>query len=86
MFHKIYRVKSLPDTTLLVWFANGGIKRYDIKPLLKKWKPFSALQDKQLFSLVKVDAGGYGVSWNDAIDLACNELWENGGSVDLVKI
>lgn len=86
MFHKIYRVKSLPDTTLLVWFANGEIKHYDVKPLMTKWKPFSALQDEQLFSFVKVDAGGYGISWNDDIDLACNELWENGVSVDLVKI
>ena len=27
---------------------------------------------------VKVDAGGYGISWNDNIDLSSNELWENG--------
>lgn len=31
---------------------------------------------------VKVDAGGYGVSWNDDIDLSCNELWENGTPID----
>lgn len=86
MFHKIYSVKALPDTTLLVWFANGEIRHYDVRPLMTKWKPFSALNDEQLFNLVKVDAGGYGVSWNDDIDLACNELWENGVSVDLVKI
>jgi len=54
--------------------------------LMAKWKPFSALKDEQLFRLVKVDAGGYGISWNDDIDLACNELWENGVPVDLVKI
>ncbi len=21
---------------------------------------------------------GYGISWNDEIDLSCDELWENG--------
>ena len=86
MFHKIYGVKSLPDMILLVWFAEGEAKQYDVKPLITKWKPFSALCDEQLFRLVKIDAGGYGISWNDDIDLACNEIWENGVSVDLVKM
>ncbi|MBQ4463666.1 MAG: DUF2442 domain-containing protein, partial [Eubacterium sp.] len=31
-----------------------------------------------LFNQVKVDSGGYGVSWNDQIDLECNDLWEYG--------
>lgn len=86
MFHKIYSVKALPDMTLLVWFANGEIKQYDVKPLMTKWDQFSALEDEQLFRMVKIDAGGYGISWNDELDLACNELWENGASVDLVKM
>jgi len=25
-----------------------------------------------------VDASGFGIFWNDEIDLSCNELWENG--------
>ena len=86
MFHKNNSVKSLSDMMLLVWFADGVVKQYDVKPLLTKWKPFSALQDEQLFLLVKVGAGGYGISWNDDIDLACNELWEKGVSVDLLKL
>jgi len=31
-----------------------------------------------LFWNVKTDLGGYGISWNDEIDLSCDELWENG--------
>ena len=31
-----------------------------------------------LFEQVKVDAGGYGISWNDEIDLSCDELYHNG--------
>jgi len=27
---------------------------------------------------LRVDTGGYGICWNDEIDLSCNELWENG--------
>jgi|LSQX01.2.fsa_nt_gb DNA-binding XRE family transcriptional regulator len=86
MFHKIFGVKSLPDMTLLLWFADGEVRQYDVKPLMTRWQPFSALQDEQLFRQVKIVAGGYGISWTDDIDLACNELWENGVSVDLVKM
>ncbi len=31
-----------------------------------------------LFELVRVDAGGYGIIWNDELDLDCNELYYNG--------
>ena len=31
-----------------------------------------------LFELVKVDAGGYGVSWNDDLDLSADELYTEG--------
>jgi hypothetical protein len=43
------------------------------------WEAFKALSYiPGLFNLVKVEAGGYGISWNDHIDLACDELFENG--------
>lgn len=86
MFHKIHVVQPLPAMQLLLWFSGGDIKQYDVKPLLAKWKSFSVLEDEQLFNRVKVDAGGYGISWNDEIDLACNELWENGFSADPIEI
>ena len=31
-----------------------------------------------LFEQVRVDAGGYGIRWNDSKDLSCNELYQNG--------
>ncbi len=85
MFHKIFTVKAFPDLKLLVWFADGECKIYDVKPILAKWPPFLALRDEQLFRRVKVDAGGYGISWNDDIDLACNELWDNGDSINILR-
>ena len=30
---------------------------------------------------MEVDAGGYGIVWNDDLDLSCNELYENGVTV-----
>ena len=39
-------------------------------------------QDPELFYSVHVDTGGYGIVWNDEIDLACDELYANGVQVD----
>ncbi|WP_044018806.1 DUF2442 domain-containing protein [Thermoanaerobacter italicus] len=36
------------------------------------------------FKAVKVDAGGYGVSWNSELDLSEYELWKNGKEIKLV--
>ncbi len=69
----------LPDFSLMVQFENGARKKYDVKPLFNRWEAFQALTAvKGLFEQVRVDIDGYGVSWNDNIDLSCNELYNNG--------
>ena len=79
MFHKVKAVNALPDYRLSVQFAEGVTKIYDVKPLFAKWKPFKALENApELFSGVEVDMGGYGIIWNDDLDLSCDELFENG--------
>ena len=79
MFHKIKSVKALPDYWLLVQFSEGETKKYDVKLLFDYWKPFKEFQrNPELFDKVRVDTGGYGVIWNDDLDLSCNELYENG--------
>ena len=79
MFYKIKDIKPLENFILEVTFENGKIKYYDVSKLFLKWPSFHMLKDVVgLFNLVKVDDGGYGISWNDEIDLSCNELWENG--------
>lgn len=84
MFHKVQKVKALPNFLEKVDFINGICKYYDVKPLLEIWQPFKALKyTNGLFNLVKVDVGGYGISWNDDLDLSCDELWENGYSESL---
>lgn len=79
MFHKVIRVKALDNYILLIEFEDKSKKKYDIKELCTKRKEFKELvNDKGLFNSVQVDVGGYGISWNENIDLSCEELWENG--------
>ena len=80
---KILSVQPLDDKKLLVKFANGVDKIYNCQPLIEKFEPFQPLENEVFFKQVKVDAGGYGVSWNDKVDLSEYELWVN--AVEAVK-
>lgn len=83
MFHKIKNVSALPEYKLSVQFAEGVTKIYDVKPLFDKLAVFEDLKDNVAeFSCVTVDVGGYGIVWNDDLDLSCDELWKNGIRVD----
>lgn len=78
MFHRVISVNPVDDMRLIVHFVGNTSKYYDVKPLMKLSPPFESLIVPALFKQVRVDAGGYGISWNDELDISCNELWEKG--------
>ena len=78
MMHKVKAVSTLPNFCLSVQFVEGVTKIYDVKSLFSKWAAFKVLQENpNLFYDVEVDVGGYGIIWNDELDLSCEELFEN---------
>lgn len=82
MFHRVKNVNALPDYKLSVQFAEGVTKIYDVASLFEKYSFFLPLKESpELFSSVIVDQGGYGIAWNDDIDISCDELWENGTEI-----
>lgn len=83
MFHKIKNVSALPEYKLSVQFSEGVTKIYDVKPLFERIPLFAELKKNYAeFACVAVDVGGYGIVWNDDLDLSCDELWESGVQVD----
>ena len=78
MFHKVKNVTPLKNYKLSVQFSEGVTKKYDVKPLFDRYEVFNNLKDEKLFNKVHVGQGGYGIIWNDEIDLSCDELYENG--------
>ena len=79
MFHRIREIKPLPGLCLQAVFQNGEFRIYNVAPLQERWPVFRSLTEiPGLFELVQVDAGGYGVVSNDEIDLAAEEIWNNG--------
>ena len=82
MLHKIKNVTPLKDFELSIQFAEGITKIYYMKKLIENNKIFADLKNINLFNSVEVDIGGYGVIWNDDIDISCDELFENGKKID----
>ncbi len=74
---KIKSVIPLEEKRLLVAFANGVQKIYDCNKLLHLDR-FQPLKIGAFFKAVVVDRGGYGISWNEEVDLSEYELWTNG--------
>ncbi|MCD8201815.1 MAG: DUF2442 domain-containing protein [Clostridia bacterium] len=82
MFHRVKNVYPLPNYMLNVQFLEGATKIYDMKPLMEKYPMYKPLEGSEEFYGVYADVGGYGIVWNDDIDLSCNELWDNGVTVE----
>ncbi|MFM2343836.1 MAG: hypothetical protein RLZZ210_444 [Pseudomonadota bacterium] len=78
---KIIDVKVIDNYNLIVEFDNHKIKKYDVSKLLNL-EAFKPLENIFLFKQVKVDACGYGIMWNDEIDISEYELWTNGIDLD----
>lgn len=83
-FHKITSVSALPGYRLSVHFWDGITKIYDVRQVFGRWPQFRRLLDDKLYYKVKVDVGGYGVIWDDNLDLSAEELWHNGRRVTTV--
>lgn len=78
---RIRSVTSLPGRRLLVTFVNEVQRVYDCQPILSLDR-FQLLKQEAFFTAITVDPGGYGVSWDDEMDLSEYELWNNGVEVE----
>lgn len=86
MTHKIQAVKAKDNYHIEAIFYNGKTVLYDMKPLFEIFKPFKIfLQNPSLFTQVKVDQGGYGISWNDDLDLDAKTIWNHGILIESTK-
>lgn len=82
MINRIVFVKPMENTMLLVGFQNGIEKTYDVRNMFEMFPQMQILEkDKALFNSVVVDTGGYGISWNDDLDIEAEEIWENGTEI-----
>lgn len=82
IFHKLNQIKALPGCRLWAKFLDGREVIYDVSRLTAVNPVFGDLvRNPDLFAQVRIDPGGYGISWNDDLDLEAEELWKNGDEV-----
>jgi hypothetical protein len=77
---RIVSAQAIDDFTLIVKFTNNELREYDISKLLDK-PMFSLLKNPAFFRNFIIESGGYGLVWNDEIDISEYELWQNGVSI-----
>ena len=78
---KIISAQVISDRTLLIEFSDSEFKQYDISNLLNK-PMFAPLKNPSFFKSFRIEAGGYGLVWNEDIDISEYELWKNGVSLE----
>ena len=76
-YPKVRSVAALPNRRLKVTFVSSEVKIYNCAPLIAE-DAFCPLKDEAFFKNVRVDSTGYGISWNDDVDLSESELWIRG--------
>jgi hypothetical protein len=74
---KIIAVHPIDNYELIIEFSNHEYRHYDVKPLLEK-EMFEPLKNREFFNAVKIEQGGYAVSWSKDIHISEYELWSNG--------
>jgi len=77
---RIVAARAIGNSTLVIEFDNQEIKEYDTSQLFSK-PMFAPLQNPGFFKNFSLEPGGYGIVWNEDVDISEYELWANGVSV-----
>ncbi len=84
MTHCIQSVCALDNYRIEACFLSGEKKHFDVKSLFSKFPQFRLFEsERDLFESVKVDEGGYGISWNDELDLDAETIWDEGVLIEV---
>ncbi|MBO7674284.1 MAG: DUF2442 domain-containing protein [Atopobiaceae bacterium] len=86
MFKKIASVQPFAENNLVLWFVDGETRLVDALEIIKNHEGYEALDDPELFRSARLAAEGYGVSWDNGLDMGCKELYECGTQINVVDL
>ena len=86
MFHRAIDLKFTGDTEVEVTFRNGKVMRYDVSELFDKIPPLSSLRNRSLFTSGYLSPGGYGIIWNDDLDLDIETIYYDGHLIKTLSL
>jgi Protein of unknown function (DUF2442) len=76
---RIIAARAVGDRTLVIEFDSQEVKEYDVSQLFSR-PMFAPLQNPGFFKNFSLAPGGYGLVWNEDVDISEYELWVNGRS------
>ena len=87
MSHRIQNVKMMDSMNIQAVFRTGEIIQYKLQNLSQSLPQFQKLlSDPVLSSKLKVDQGGYGISWSDDLDLDAETIWADGTLIRIESV
>ena len=81
MHRIITRIKPKENLLIEAVFADGEIVVFDVKTMFERYPVFRALENEDLFKSVIIDGVGYGISWNDELDLGSDGIYLRGDHI-----
>lgn len=75
---KIINVIAEKKMILKVTFSNGIIKHFNCNMIINRNEYYHKLKNPGFFKNVHIDPGGYGLSWDDEVDISEYEIYTNG--------
>lgn len=86
MSHKIKSIKTKDGLILEAVFLDGTVREYDVANMFALYPLMEKLEDRSCFDRARIDVGGYGISWDDELDLDAETIWEEGKCVGKEKM
>ena len=87
MYNRLTSISFEENLIIIAKFNDGKIVSYNIRQLYDQFPIFKELEnDPLLFNNGIIAPGGCGIIFNDEIDIACEELYENGTLISQEKV
>ena len=87
MYNRLISISFEENLIIMAKFNDGKIVSYNIRQLYDQFPIFKELEnDPLLFNNGIIAPGGCGIIFNDEIDIACEELYENGTLISQEKV
>lgn len=81
---RVEDILPLEDFSLLVFFRDGSVKKCDLRAHFEETRPFGILLKKpEYFGSVRIQTGGYGVTWDVNMNIPDTMLYQIGEPIPM---